>query len=125
MEVQILKSVGQKNGVIIQTSPTRPYNAPSAKHALNKFIQDVLTKTKIDASEMNTETPTLRFTSLSGDVLEIAFNSYKKINGKELNLENYPLLKNPWMEQEIDGNLTLQHKGEKRTYDFKNWQIIQ
>lgn len=123
MEVEVLRSYGNRNGLIVQTAPLNKYRAKNAKLTMEKFINDVLEKTTIDA-EIDAEIPTLAYKTLSGDLLEIAFNNYKRVNGKTLEFNTWPLLGNPWMHQDIHGKrLVLEHGGEKLVYDFENWEI--
>jgi len=118
-----LKSNGRKNGLIVQTASVGSYKSKSPEAELKLFKQDILSKTKIDTSGIDADKPRLKYKSLSGNWLEIEFNNFKKINGKILDLENWPLLENPWMHQEIGGKLILKHNNEERVYDFANWTV--
>ncbi|NEW85405.1 MAG: hypothetical protein GZ094_24005, partial [Mariniphaga sp.] len=123
-ELGVLKSEGRRNGLIVQTASLDDYESGNVEESLNKFISDVLKKTKVNASGINSDNPQLTYRSLSGDLIEIAFDKFKRVNGKNLDLENWPLLGNPWMHQEIKGHiLVLQHNGKKRVYDFEKWTV--
>ena len=122
--VSVLESKGKRNGLIVQAASPEKYPAESPVASLDKFIRDVLRKTKIDDSGIESDHPTLKYTSLSGDQLEIAYDQYKKVNGKQLDFSEWPLLGNPWMHQDYRGDqLVLEHRGEKRVYDFDKWEI--
>lgn len=124
LNIQVLKSYGERNGLIVQTADLKNYKAESVEETLNKFIEAVLKTVTIDTSGIRNENPKLVYKSLSGDLLEIEFDNYKKVNGKALQFENWPLLGNPWMHQDYKGNnLVLEHSGEKWIYDFKNWEV--
>lgn len=125
-ELGVLKSEGLRNGLIVQTAEVQVYESGSIEKTLDKFMVDVLTRTTIDSSGVNTENPRLSYRSLSGDLIEIAFNQFKKINGKNLELGSWPLLENQWMHQDVNGKeLFLKFKHEKRIYDFANWTVKQ
>lgn len=124
IEFQVLRSEGVRNGLIVETASLSDYKAKSPEKALDLFIKKVLAKSSIDASMINSDTPRLAYTSVSGDLLEIEFNNYKKVNGKDLDQSNWPLLGNPWMHQDVKGSvLKLEHGGETYLYDFENWKI--
>lgn len=124
-QIQVIKSNGKRNGLIVQTASVENYQAKDADNVLDDFIKDILEKTEIEASQIDGENPTLSYKSLSGDLLEISFDKYKKVNGKTLNFEDWPILGNPWMNQEYKGSkLTLEHNKERRVYDFSNWTVI-
>lgn len=123
--IRVLESQGQRNGLIVQVAPLDEYKGSDPAASLDLFIQDVLEKTRIDTTHINTKHPTLSYTSLQGDKLEIAFDQFKKVNGEKLKFDNWPLLGNPWMHQDYRGErLVLQHGGEKRIYDFTRWQVL-
>lgn len=124
VDCNVLKSKGRKNGLIVQAAPVENYKAANAEKTLSQFRQDVITKTEMDTTGIDARNPRLRYRSLSGDWLEIEFNNFKKVNGEEIDLENWPLLGNPWMHQEVNGKkLVLEHGGEKRVYDFEKWEV--
>jgi len=124
VEVNIIKSMGRKNGLIVQTAPLNDYSDRNPENALQEFITDVLTKTKIDASGIDDENPVLSYTSLSRDLLEIRFDTFKKVNGKDLEFDNWPLLGNPWMQQDYKGRiLTIEYGNQRLVYDFYRWEI--
>jgi len=126
IQVELLKSYGLRNGLIIQTAPLEDYKNINAEESLKLFMNDVLSNTEIDSSDINRDYPELSFKSLSGNQLAIKFDHYKKVNDEQLNFTNWPLLGNPWMHQKYKGDgLILKHAGEKRIYDFQNWKIIQ
>jgi hypothetical protein len=126
IQVELLKSYGSRNGLIIQTASLEGYKKNNAEESLKLFMSDVLVNTGIDSSGINREYPALTYKSLSGNQLAIKFDHYKKVNGEQLNFTNWPLLGNPWMHQKYKGDsLILEHAGEKRIYDFEEWEIIQ
>jgi hypothetical protein len=118
-----LKSTGKKNGLIVQTASVESYKSNSPETELKLFMHDILSKTKIDTSGIDADQPRLKYKSLSGNWLEIEFDNFKKIDGKILDLENWPLLENPWIRQDIGGKLILKHNNEERIYDFENWTV--
>lgn len=124
VDCNVLKSKGRKNGLIVQAAPVENYKAANAEKTLSQFMQDVISKTEMDTTGIEARNPRLRYRSLSGDWLEIEFNNFKKVNGEKIDLENWPLLGNPWMNHEVNGKkLVLEHGGEKRVYDFEKWEV--
>lgn len=70
--------------------------------------------------------PSLAYTALDGTHLELTYAGTDKVNGKavDFSLATWPLLENPWMSQAYAGDtLTLNHGGEARVYDFRNWSV--
>lgn len=119
-----IQSQGKRNGLIVQTALPEVYSGKTYEEVLELFKDDVLERTGIDTLGIKNENPVLTYKSLSGDVLEIKFNGYKKLNGELIDFENWPLLENPWMHQDYKGSqLILNHGGEKRIYDFDKWVI--
>jgi hypothetical protein len=124
LKIQVLKSYGKRNGLIVQTADINNYKAEGVEKTLNNFIEAVLNTVAIDSSGIRNENPKLAYKNLSGDLLEIEFNTNKKVNGKEMQFENWPLLGNPWMHQDYKrNNLVLEHDEEKIIYDFENWEV--
>lgn len=119
----------RKNGWILETSEAKPYAGGDATMELARFASDVMKKSKIDSSEIDSNVPRLRYTSITGHTLDLTFTPFKtkyagqrKVDGSPVDYSSYPLMENPWVHQEVNGDvLTLKHDGLVRTYDFANW----
>jgi len=114
------------NAWVLETSELKPFAGGGVDAELERFMQAVITKVKVDASQMNATKPLLRVTTLKGDQMECVYLSHKepykgenKINGKPIDYAAWPMLHNPWVHQEVgQGILTLTHDGKRVTYDF-------
>ncbi len=77
--------------------------------------------------------PKLVYTSLAGDSLAIEYRptgtttSIRSINGKNVDINDpqaWPLLRNPWMQQEFRGDtLAVHYDHTTFIYDLANWEI--
>ncbi|WP_342417723.1 hypothetical protein NST83_11845 [Paenibacillus sp. FSL R10-2782] len=119
-----LRSDGAKNAVIVETAPLMDYAGGSCIRELDCFAEAVLTKTVVDFSGVNDTNPRVYYKGLTGKEMEIVYATSRKIQGAEVNYANWPLLDDPWMHQNYNGNkLDLVHDRERRTYDFNNWKV--
>ncbi|MBD3274554.1 MAG: hypothetical protein GF372_04550 [Candidatus Marinimicrobia bacterium] len=124
IEMNVLRSDGRKNGLVVETAGVAEYPATSAEDALQHFKEDILEKTHLDASGIDAENPGLVFVNLAGDTLDIQFGTYRRVNGRDIDFTDWPMLENPWMQQELrEGILELKHDGEGRVYNFNNWTV--
>jgi hypothetical protein len=132
-QCDILWSEQHKNGWVLETSEVKPYVGESPDAELERFGEDVLKKCKIDASGIDAAQPQLKYTSLQGRQLEIAFRPFgepyvdqHKIDGKPVDYRAFPLMENPWVSQAVDGDiLTVKRNGVTRTWDFKRWSTAE
>ncbi len=125
MDIQVLKSSGRKNGLIVQTASPRDYKGSNNEESFNMFKEDILINGKPDFSGLNSKVPSITYIAPSGDELKVNANGQKEVNGKQIQFDKYPMFDNPWMHQEIDKQvLTLKKEGEKWIYDFNSWEII-
>jgi len=53
------------------------------------------------------------------------FDGDTVINGERIAYETWPLLENPWMRQEWNGDLILSDGKTKRHYDLTHWTITE
>ena len=123
-EVDVMRSEGKKNAVIVQTALPEMYPDDMNGTRLNAFAKDVIKKTKVEFKPGKGQFPMVVYKTLSGDALQIDENGNKTINGESLEVENWPMLGNPWMLQEMGEQiLTITYKGEKLEYNFNDWTI--
>ncbi len=122
-ETSVLRSDGNKNALAVQTALLAEYGGGSAQEVLERFANSVLQKCKIIA-KVDSSPLSIEFHTLDGDTLELQYDGFRKINGKDLNFENWPMLDNPWMRQDLRSKqLTLEWREQKRIYDFQEWKI--
>ena len=65
------------------------------------------------------------FTDHHGHRIERMFDGDTVINGERIAYETWPLLENPWMRQEWNGDLILTDGKVKRHYDLTHWAITE
>ncbi len=95
----------------------------SAYADLNAFKQAV--DPKFNAVSLSSG-PGITYTALDGTLLESKYRDFDKINGATVSYTeaDWPLLNNPWMDQDYDGDiLTINKDGQTRTYNFANWTV--
>lgn len=117
----------RSNAWVLETSELKPFSGGGVDAELERFMQAVITKVKINVSQMNDTKPLLRVTTLDGDTLECVYLQHKvpykgenKINGKSVDYSSWPMLHNPWVHQEAgQGILSLSYGGKTLTYDFQ------
>ena len=118
------------NGWVLETSELKPFAGGGVDAELNRFADAVLAKTKVDSSGITTANPRLRYTSLTGQTLDLTWLSHKarytgqsKVDGVTVDYLSWPELKNPWVFQQTNSpNLTVTIGGQKLEYDFANWK---
>lgn len=124
IEMNMLRSDGRKNGLVVETAGVGDYPATSAENAFQQFKEDVIENTSFDASGIDADNPRLIFVNLTGDTLDIQFGTHRILNGRQIDFTHWPMLDNPWMHQELrEGILSQDHNGESRVYNFNNWTL--
>lgn len=74
--------------------------------------------------ETNAE-PTVRFTTLGGDVLEVAYDEVPRVNGEPVDYASWPLFESPYLEsKENSRKLLMRHGQLERILDFNKLKII-
>jgi hypothetical protein len=129
----VLWSDHRRNGWVLETAELRPYAGGGAEAELDRFAADVLAKGRIDASGMDQATPRLEYTTVGGHRLELDFRPFgqhyvdqHRIDGAVVDYRAFPLMDNPWVHQEVDGDaLTLSQGGSTRVYDFSAWSVTE
>jgi hypothetical protein len=125
----VLTSDARRTGWVLQTSPLAEFAGGGTDAELDRFATALVERTQVDASQLSSERPRLAFTSLSGNVLEItyrphgeAFADQQRIDGEQVDYASFPLLGNPWVRQDLDGDdLVIEHGTMALRYDFGSW----
>jgi hypothetical protein len=125
----VLTSDARRTGWILETSPLAEFAGGGPDAELDRFATALVSRTKVDASQLSAERPRLAFTSLSGHVLDITYRPHgeaaedqHRIDGKRVDYASFPLLGNPWVRQALDGDdLVIEHGEETLRYDFRTW----
>jgi hypothetical protein len=144
----VFESDSRKNGWVLETSPVAPFaegleDVGSGAGAagvnaridaeLSRFEDAILSKTRLDVSEIAADHPRIIYHSLTGHELDLTWRAHnepyagqQKIDGKAVDYSAYPLLGDPWVDQPLGGNLLKIHHGsDGLTYDFGAWQTSQ
>jgi hypothetical protein len=119
----------RENGWVLETSELTPFSGGGVDAELARFADAVVAKTKVDATEIDSANPRLRYTSLTGHSLDLTWLPHKskytgqsKVDGKPIDYQSWPSLKNPWVLQEFNSPILTIHYGhEQLTYDFSKW----
>lgn len=111
----------RKGAWVLETSEIEPeYTAATRSEELELFKKAVLARTKIEKQDYSSNKPAVKYTSLSGDVLQLQFfppteayqNNYK-VNGVPLVLSDEYLFNSPYIQQKSQADeLFIYNKGE-------------
>ena len=132
-ECDLLWCDSRKNGWIVETSELVGYAGVGVDLELSKFADAILAKTAIIETEIDMENPKLTYRTLTGTLMELTFLPHRdkysdqcRIDGKSIDYESWPLHRNNWVEQAIDGMVLTVHAGKQSlTYDFSNWTKLE
>jgi hypothetical protein len=125
----VLESDARRTGWVLETSPLEPFAGGGVDAELDRFATAIVERTRVDETGLEAERPRLVFTALDGHVLDItyrphgqAYRDQHRIDGVPVDYAAFPLLGNPWVRQELDGDeLVIEHGGETLRYDFRTW----
>lgn len=136
IEYDIAWSNYTKDGWILETSELEPYATGNVDMELERFKNDILTKSVIDATDIDNENPRLIYTSIHGYKLDLTYRTHGtesqydnqcKINDVPVDFSNYPFMDSKWVHQDkgIDtaSPLNINYKDYSVIYDFVNWKI--
>ena len=71
-----------------------------------------------------TGTPSVRFRSLRGKMLEFTYGQTPRVNGAELDYAHWPLFGGPFVEAAVDSEqLILKYGKMRRTLDFRRLTV--
>jgi len=114
---------GDNIAMALETALPESYPGATAMELLQAFAEDTKRKTKIEILSTGGNASGL-YTDRLGNRLEKAFKGKTLVNGQLPECyDHWPLLDNPWMHQERNGNLTITDGRNKRVYDVNNWTI--
>ncbi|WP_256865208.1 fibronectin type III domain-containing protein [Paenibacillus sp. 32352] len=121
----ILRSQADTNGWVLETADASEYKDFAA------FKNAVLANTTVDSTHINEANPRLIYKSLSGDWMDItfdsaadAYNNTHKINNTPVDYSAFKLFDTPWLQQGQNAvTFTASQGGESLTYNFADWTI--
>jgi len=106
-----LHSPHRHNGVVLQVAPAGQY--PSFE-AFKEAVRGLPLTTK------TSPTPHVQFTSLRGDRIAFTYGETPRLNGAQINYDDWPLYDGPFMRAETGSNrLQLRHGARRRLLDFE------
>jgi hypothetical protein len=119
----------RQNGWILETSELKPFAGGGTDAELNRFAEAVISKTKMDLSTIDAPTPSMKYRTLTGRIMEFnwqphsePYNAHLKVNNSPVVFSQDLLHQNPMVHQKTGGPLTIQLHGRRLTYDFENWR---
>ncbi|MEU0569528.1 chitinase N-terminal domain-containing protein [Nonomuraea sp. NPDC005983] len=121
----ILRSQADKNGWVLDTADA------SAYADLDAFASALVRTTSMDVSHLEDANPRLVYHSLSGDDLDITFDSASQapgashlVNGKAIDYDSFKLFDTPWLQQDkLGSTFTATVDGTSVVYDFDQWTV--
>ena len=116
--------------VAIAMETARPDEFPGATPAarLAAFRAAILARTKVAvATVTGGEGPVAKgsYVDRFGTKLEKTFQGEATIDGQKVDYDRWPLVDNPWIHQEWEGNMRITDGVTERLYDVKNWTITE
>ncbi len=110
-------------GAVVETAlPARYQGTPQQQ--LEAFKAEIESFDRLEGSEVDASPPRIVYNSIYGNELDIKYETYRKINGNDIDYTSWPLMSNPWVQQDVNGNiLTLSINGFSRVYDFANGTV--
>lgn len=125
---------GENVAVAMETAHPEEFPASTAEGRLQKFKKAIEAKTNIAVrvvpSSHAAEAETIKvaagtYVDRCGNKLEKTFQGEAKINGAAIDYETWPLVDNPWIHQDWNGNMRISDGVTERVYDVKNWTITE
>lgn len=137
---------GDNLAVAIETARPDEFPASSPQGSLDAFRKEILAKSQVnctfvphatgrieapknspdfDRSTAGLGVVTGTYTDRFGNILKKVFDGPASVNGAIIDYESWPLVDNPWIRQERDGNMTVTDGKTVRTYDIKKWTVTE
>lgn len=108
-------------GFALEVYPANSLGGGTAQEQLQNLAQKIESNSKmtLDFSGI----PTIKYVDTKGQTLETRLHNGDFLNGSKIDYSQWPLLKNPWIEQAFEGNiLTVKIDGQQVEYDFDKWE---
>jgi hypothetical protein len=135
---------GQNAAVAMETALPSEFPGVTSAERLAKFKSAILAKTSIALTSVTkpvaTSTPATNnaattsatvnlakgtYVDRFGTKLEKTFQGESMIDGKPVDYASWPLLDNPWIHQDWEGNMRISDGVTERLYDVTNWTITE
>jgi hypothetical protein len=134
---------GKNAAVAMETALPSEFPSAKAEDRLAKFKAAIITKTKVAVQTVKTAAPAPAlgkdkklaepaapvmvakgsYVDRFGVKLEKTFQGDALIDGKVIDYASWPLVDNPWIHQDWEGNMRISDGVSERIYDVTNWSI--
>ncbi len=110
-------------GAVVETALPSRYQG-TAQQQLEAFKAEIESFDRLEGSSVEASPPRIVYKSIHGNELDIEYEGYRKINENVIDYTAWPLMRNPWVEQDVNGStLTLNINGSSRVYDFASGTV--
>lgn len=114
-----------KNGVVIETANPDRYSGNTTEQ-LAAFKAEIESIDRLAGSDVDDTFPEIIYQSIYEYTLDLKYQTSRKIDGVDVDYTTWPLMENPWVNQKQFGDtLYLTFEDTTRTYDFKNWRVLE
>ncbi|MFE7711389.1 hypothetical protein ACFU6I_37760 [Streptomyces sp. NPDC057486] len=121
----ILRSQADNNGWVLESADASAYTDFDA------FVRALTSTTSLDLGHLEDTNPRLVYHSLSGDDLDITFDTASEapaathlVNGTPIDYDSYKLFDTPWLQQDkLGSRFQASVDGESVVYDFDHWTV--
>jgi len=107
-------AVSSRSTLVLGTAPQPPPAQPGGKAGPPE---------QTPASEDPPVVARATYTDRFGHVLDKTFQGPARVDGTEIDYDSWPLVDNPWVHQDWNGNLRLSDGVRERIYDLQAWTI--
>ncbi len=135
---------GKNAAVAMETALPTEFAGATPAERLTKFKAAIVAKTKIRVESVSVQPPTPpsapnkpaitpapvdvakgTYVDRFGSKLEKTFQGDALIDGRSVDYASWPLVDNPWIHQDWEGNMRITDGVTERIYDVTNWTITE
>jgi hypothetical protein len=122
---------GQNAAVAMETALPSEFPGATPAERLANFKTAIVAKTKVAVETIKTQpeaaSPVAKgsYVDRFGTKLEKTFQGDALIDGKVIDYASWPLVDNPWIHQDWEGNMRISDGVTERLYDVTKWTITE
>ncbi|MEY4798737.1 MAG: hypothetical protein RI978_1038, partial [Verrucomicrobiota bacterium] len=119
---------GKDVAIAMETARPDEFPGPTPAARLAAFRTAILARTKVGLTTVADNTVQVAkgtYVDRFGVKLEKTFQGEATIDGQKVDYASWPLVDNPWIHQEWEGNMRITDGVTERLYDVKNWTITE
>ena len=119
---------GRNAAVAMETALPSEFAGATPAERLAKFKNAITAKSKITIETVSVGSSQVAkgtYVDRSGVRLEKTFQGDSVIDGKPVDYASWPLVDNPWIHQDWEGNMRISDGETERLYDITNWTITE